>query len=348
MNFKNIFQNPKNKILRYFILVLPFLIIIILFPKTNIKTAKTTIPLVPLITQKSTNKISLKNINNLNLEQKIIFDWNQIEPILPTKMNEYTVTTPIINTSTIISLANKFNFVSQDNSTEEDKSAFFWNNKTSSLFASTSQNQIFYRNNIEIPIHKLDISPEDSVMSSKEIINNLFGADFSNTLNDNPEIQYLNKIPNKIEEEPILVTNKENNLISIKFKQKIDNLPLVTQSRNGEILSIIIDTNKNLYSLNLYGGYSLISKQNEVKTLNLSQIKNLANTEALRITYSKNIGSENAYTKAKIINVSVTSIDTGYYQIDGLNIIPVYIINGVMSAKGVASYPATYIIPAKN
>ncbi len=336
-----------KKYIYYFVLALAIIMIVILIPKTSIKKSSTeTVPVIPASSTKKVNSSIPISKNIFNSEQKITFNWNNEIPKLPTDMDEYYITTPLINTSNIISFANKFKFTDKDKVDETESGTYLWINKEGSLFGSNTQNQISYSYSMEIPKHVTDIPYNEASDVSKQLISSILGSDFVNSLDDNPTITYLNKKADAVEEDPQITNPKENNLISISYRQKIDNIPLVTKSRGGEVITTAIDTNKNLYLINLYGGYQSISKKSTTPIVSYSELKNIASVSATRITYAKDLGSENLLSNSQSLSVQVKSVNVGYYQENNASIVPVFIIDGLVSTKGVEEYPAKYIVPA--
>lgn len=347
MTLKTLYQNPKTRIAFYIVLVLPIIVILVLLPKTKInQTSNNTVPLIPKPTNKSQEQPTAFNKNPFILDQKIIFTWKNEPPIIPDSVNRYNINTPLVNESNIVSLVKKFNFAPDNELKENTEGTHYWISKDANLFGSVNQNQISYLSKSEVPDHKKDISQTEAITTAKQIITELFGSKTTDSLETNPTVKYYKITKDNIEEEPQESNIKENNIILISFRQNNYGLPSVYKSRTGEIISIVIDTSNKLYSLNIHGGFDQTSPEESFKTITYKELQELAGTEALRITFSKDIGSERAYSDAKSVNVTVNSVGLGYFE-SNKKLEPVFIIEGVMSIKGTPPYPATYIVPAR-
>lgn len=324
----------------FFFLTISYLIYSNKNNKKYISTSTT-----PVIPSKSIKKILPESINVLNENQQTIFDWGNVIPDIPKSITNYKIVTPLINSSLIISLANKFKFTNSDKSKETSENTYLWINKNASLFGSPKQNQISYYYKYRIPDGIFTSQQEKIIENAKKNMSSLFGENVIETFEDTGKIKYLNLIQNQVEVEPEEVDQNNGNIAFVDFIQKIDGFPLLSRSRSGEIASIGIDTKNDIYHINLYGGYSVLEKIDEVTPLNFIELKNIAPSQAFRISFSKDHGSERFYSVAKVINVKVESVITGYYQQDNTKLIPVIIVNGIMSVKGLQSYPATYVVP---
>ena len=348
MNLKKITSSPKFKYLYYFVLALPVIIIILLTPRTKVNNKETeTVPLISPNISKALTTDSSKQKNIFNADQLINFIWTNNTPSLPQSMEEYYISTPLVNTANILSLANKFNFLSEDNISETEPGTYLWINKSGMLFGSIDQNQIGYSFTGNIPQHQNDISYNEAIEISKKIVAEKIKSDLVKSLDESPGVVYLTKKPESVEEEPLISNPKDNNLISVSYRQKISNFPLVTRSRFGEVITITIDTTKNLFLINIYGGFQAVSQKSSTKIPDYEKLKEFAGKEAIRITYAKDLGSEKELSSAKTVDVKVKNVSVGYYQENNASIIPVFIIDGTVATKGVVEYPAKYVVSVK-
>lgn len=349
MKTSNIPSNPKNKKLFFVIgiitlLLIPFLLIR-LFSKPQTQIPLTT-PVLPIVNPTEV-KIStpLDTTNPHNPEQKLVFNWGSLSPVLPSTIKNYTVATPLINPNIINNAANKLGFTALDKSRNTSDTSYLWLKDKISFFGSPKQNQIFFTSSIEVPKNSGIISMNEATAISSNIISNLFGETLLSTLNTNPEVRYLDLQP-RVEEEPLDASPGTANIINVNYQQVIDTLPLLSLSKRGETISVTIDTTKKLYLLSVHGGYLTLKEDKTTELLSFSDLKNVDPSQALRISQSRDIPSEAAFTKSKSVNVAVKSVGLGYFQREDNSLFPVFIISGNMSARGLTEFPAIYIVPA--
>lgn len=344
-------SNPKVKILLLIIFVI--IVIALFFITSNLSKSQPqnilTTPLIPatitVTPPKTINTIPLENTNPHNPGQKLVFNWGNLSSNIPSTIRNYKVSSPLVNSNTITNAANRLGFTAVDKSTNTSENSFLWLKDKISFFGSPKQNQIFYISSREIPKNTRVISATEAATLAKNIISNLFGDNLALTLSTNPEIKYLFLQPQN-EEEPKDTSPETANIVNINFQQTIDNLPLLSLSKKGETFSVAIDTTNKLYLLYVHGGYLNLTEDKTVKILNLSELKSVAPSKALRISQAKDIPSEASFTKANTINVTVTNISLGYFHRADNSLFPVFVIKGNMSAKGLVDYPAIYIVPA--
>ncbi len=349
MKISTLISNPKNK--RYLfvaviiiILLVPFLLIK-LFSKTQAPLPLTT-PIIPTSTPTGVKVTTpLDTTNPHNPEQKLVFNWGTLSPALPSTIKNYIISSPLINPSTINNAANRLGFTALDKSRDTSETSYLWLKDKISFFGSPKQNQIFFTSSIEVPKNSGVISINEATGIASNIVSNLFGETLLTTLSSTPEVRYLDLQP-RVEEEPLDTAPGTANIININFQQNIDSLPLLSLSKRGETISVTIDTTKKLYLLSVHGGYLTLKEDKSSELLTFSDLKSIAPSQALRISQSKDIPSEAAFTKSRSINVAVKSVSLGYFQRADNSLFPVFIINGNMSAKGLEEFPAIYIVPA--
>lgn len=348
-NFQNTLSNPKNKKIFFILVILvvilvPFMLIR-LFSKSQVQVPLTT-PIIPTTTPTEVKVATpLDTINPHNPEQKLVFNWGTLSPVLPSTIKNYTIVTSLISPSIINNAANKLGFTALDKSRNTSDTSYLWFKDKISFFGSPKQNQIFFTSSIEVPKNSGIISMNEATAISSNIISNLFGETLLSTLSTNPEVRYLDLQP-RVEEEPLDASPGTANIINVNYQQVIDTLPLLSLSKKGETISVTIDTTKKLYLLSVHGGYLTLREDKTSESLSFSDLKTVAPSQAIRISQSKDIPSEAAFTKSKSVNVAVKSVGLGYFQRADNSLFPVFIISGNMSAKGLTEFPAIYIVLA--
>lgn len=351
MNYLKLFPLTRNqKILFISIIFTVFAVLFYVFsklPQGQSPIFTNTIPVIPNKTTKpEAEAITLDPIKVLNPEQKTIFNWGSVTINIPESMEIYSIDVPIINTGTISNLVGKLGFGKQDQQTDLPSGDLQFINNAGSLFISTNTDQISYFTSLDLPPHNLNISSSEIIGTARKILSDLFGESFALTLDKNPEIRYLVHNTTSVEVEPKEATMESANVIAISFKQIISNFPIVSLSQKGEVVSVAIDTTNKLYSIVVNGGYQKITETKKIPLISFAKLQENASNYSLRISHSKDLGSERGYTDAKQIKVTVKSIELGYFQLSNYILSPVFIVNGIMSASGLSAYPAIYILPA--
>lgn len=333
---------PNTKKILYFVAgILPIVIIALLGkPLTrNSTTQKTT---VPIINNNNTYEYT-PNSNIATKDQKIKIDLSKsITDIEQKPQNIYKIATPLVTESHIGNLISNLNFYPKDLIDGTPTGDNLWVGQNKSLFLSTNQNQIVYTDaNIYQELSNTYLNTDEIKSVSIGFIQKLLGGSTAETLNTDPRIEFLYLEPNSIEGEPIVVTYDKANLIAASFNQKINGLPVITDSPNNEIIRIVINKNKKLADLRVYGGYLNIK---EVKQSQIPSTSNIDVTRLHRTSYAKDISSEKLFSETKSITITADNISLAYYYQNNGFLSPVIVINGKMTT-GKFTEPATFIHP---
>jgi hypothetical protein len=351
INFKLFPLTDKQKVFWGFITVALIVAVIYTissrFPPKPSSNFTDTIPVIPIAdTNQENNLITLDPVKILNPEQKISFNWGNIAPPIPESMEVYTINIPIVNDAIISNLISKLGFSNQDKQVGMPTGDIQLINNGGSLFASIKTNQISYFSNSILPQHTLNLSKDQAINSAREIISSLFGELFVSTLDNSPEVRHVIHLSTDVEIEPRDASVETANAVIISFRQDVHNFPIMSLSSKGEVISLILDTTNKLYSLLVSGGYQKITETKKTPLIDFAKLQENASIYSLRISHSKDMGSERGYTDVKQVKVVVKSVDLGYFQFNNSILSPIFIISGTMSAKGLIDYPAIYIIPA--
>ncbi len=323
------------------------LLIILRIPQGGSPAFTETVPVIPSTSTTSETEFAIIDpVRVLNPEQKIVFNWNNISPAIPKSMSIYSINIPIINDVTVSNMIDKLGFTSQDIQPGTTNSELQLINNNGSLFSTTKLNHLSYSSTLGLPEHNSNISSSEAVKKAQEIATTLFGNYFASTLVDSPKVTYFLHSSENVESEPKIVSMETANVILISFNQKVNEFPVVSMSRQGEVLSITIDTTNKLYSLYLSGGYQKIVENKKSPTISFDALKANAPKSSMRISQSTDMAAESGYTDAKVITIDVKSVNLGYFQYNNYSLSPVFIIRGDMSAKGLRNQEGIYIVPA--
>lgn len=349
--FRQIFQKSNFK---YFLIGLGLILFIVIPPLINqINQEKTSdFPLtqpilnapIPKDQSKLSEPITATQSAYFN-KQKLVFTWSDTATELPQSIQNYQVKTPLINADIVSNLSTLLGFKSSDRARTLKETSALWQNSNGSLFASTSQNQLLYQQKTLPPKNISSVSKQAAIQTATDILLKYFGESFFNTLSKNPTVTFL--ASGQVEEDPILVDNSAlANFIEIRFKQTIDNKPLVSLSDSTNTISLALDTAKNLYRLNISGGYLSIATSNKTSIIDRSLIIKTAPLKAYRIGSLSDVSEESLFLQKPTLFINVKKIELSYFLRNDNLIYPVYLLSGDMSAQDTATVPVTYLLPA--
>jgi len=348
INTPNFLKNvSRNKIIFWVFVIVGLSLLII----TNLLTPKqsteptSTIPVIPSITPSdylASEPLPAENI--FNPKQKIIFNWSNPTPQIPETMNGYKITVPLINPGTIAKTSEILGFTVADTIKTLNNTSFMWRNDKSSLFASIDQNQIFYTRS-EIPSHTNTITRDDALVNSNLIINRLFGDTFTKNISNDISIRYLILVPGIFDAKETSDPTKAN-LIELGYRQTIDNFPVVALSTTPKVFTIVLDTQKNVYKIDVFGGFLGTEKTADIELIKYSELQLRAPEKSRRISAVASTSEETAFSKASTLNVTVKSVQLGYFQRSDNSLFPVFLLSGTMSAKNMPDVAAEFFVPA--
>lgn len=339
---------PKTKKIFYiFVAIFPLIIIAILGRPLKKSITKSTI-VIPTSNNNENNFVYQPNnsltLSNQNQTIKLILSNSSVD-IKSEPQKIYKVTNSLVNEGVINSIISNLNFYDIDRINSTPEGDYLWINKNKSLFISTNQDQVIYTDGDGYQeLSNISLNNEEIKNTSIVFIENLFGNEVLKTLNTEPKIDYLYLEPNSIEGEPKTVSLEKANLIAISFKQKLNDLPILTDSPNTEIVRVLINKNKKIVDLRVYGGYFTVDENIMTKPPTLN---NIDTTKLHRITYTKDISSEKLFAETKQITLNVKNISSAYYYQNNGFLAPVIVLRGEMTA-GRYTEPATYIYPLES
>jgi hypothetical protein len=337
-----IIQFIKNRKLISFGLIL-FIVVIVIYliqsitPKTNKST--TTVPVI------NTNTPGLQTQNSTVLpKQKLVFNWNNIKIDLPSSSKKYLITKPLVNKDTITQLAQDLGFLPEDLLKSVKSTSRTWNNNNGSLFSSIDQNQIIFSGKVIVLPNTSTVTKEEAISTSNSIISTLFGNDFINTLNNTPQVRFLKYNPANYN--PTTINNpQEAEYIEVSYKQSLDSHPLSSLSGNTSIVTVVINNQKNLFRLEISGGYLENTSQGEQSIVDINSLKINAPAKALKISSLPDVSLESSYLNLPNININVNSVVFGYFLTNENYVVPVVFVSGTASGNNFSAQQITYVVP---
>ena len=330
----------KNKWILTGVLILVLIIALFLLQSPISNITKSPEPLIP-----GSYPNLQPTIYTTNLPKNILeFNWNNTLIEIPKAANKYTITKPLVNRDTISQLSISLGFTSSDLIKTRRETSQTWQNSRSSLFTSLDQNQIIYSKNNSVLNTNITISGTEAVSISKAALSQLIGENFLGTLDANPKVRFL-KFDPKIYG-PVQVSDATKaEFIEVSFKQIIGTNPLSSLSGNTSIVTIVIDNQKDLHRLEIYGGYLDIVVHEEQTLIDVSTLKSIAQENALKISSLSTISQEGAYFDSSNINVTVEQTYFGYFLTNDNSVIPVIFISGTAKSEILTPETVVFVVP---
>ena len=262
-------------------------------------------------------------------QQKLNFTWETSLPAdTPIQLPFYTITQPLLNSTTIPNISNYFNFFPQHQINTETTDSL-WVNNNLSLFISPSQQLLTYNNanpepNLPSP------SKQELTTQSDKIISQIFP-------NSNFKINPLN-------------TTETSDLSSIlNYSQTINDYFIVTPTTSNSILTLILNNQLQIQYLEILGGYQQTTTSENFSIINTqSQLETIAPSTAIRLHTSNYINQESSIDQSSIINFTVKEISLIYYQPESSDILhPSFLLQGNLKTSTTNLENARFIVPAQ-
>lgn len=278
-------------------------------------------------------------------DQTLTFNWINTTTELPATSKKYSITKPLINQDTITLLSQSLGFSSNDLLKSTKSTSRTWENNNGSLFSSIDQNQIIYRSKKNTTIKTSTVTKDEAITISKSLLSGFFGNSYVETLGNSARVRFLKFDPKNYSPTPVSDPNRAE-YIEVSFKQSIDKYFLSSLAGNTNLLSVVIDNQRNLYRLEIYGGFFEISPQGEQSTINIDMLKSIAPQKALKISSLPDVSLESKYINSTNITVKVDGYYFGYFLTSDNGVIPVIYISGTATAKGLSPQLVVYVVPA--
>lgn len=341
----DIFNKISKRNLFYFALLIILIIVSIILQRITTSQKTQPIPSTPSVVAPSIEEEIIPTIKDTEVSQKLTFTWGISPTEFPSTIKNYIITKPLINVDTINNLSNQLGFTRSDKQRSIKNTTYIWSNTAASLFASTTQNQIIYKRTDSKVENSNSITSNEAIDITRNLLQKYFGDQFVTSLDNNPTVQF--KKFNKGDYEPQEVSDPTTaTFIEVFYRQNIDSLPVSSLSGTSDILSVAIDTNRELYRLAIYGGYLDIKEQNIVNVIDFEKLKQIAPDKATRISAIKSISYESQFGNTASINVAVNSLQLGYFLRNDNSLFPVFYISGNVSLKNLPTLPVVYIVSA--
>lgn len=339
---KTLLYLSKNKFAALALVLLIVFSLIFIFQSTIPQPAKPSItePVIP-----TSYPESQPTIPRALSDQTLTFNWINTTTELPATSKKYSITKPLINQDTITLLSQSLGFSSNDLLKSAKSTSRTWENNNGSLFSSIDQNQIIYRSKKNTTSKSSTVTKDEAITISKSILSDFFGNNFVETLATSARVRFLKFDPKNYSPTPIIDQSRAE-YIEVSFRQTIDTYFLSSLAGNTNLLSIVIDNQRNLYRLEIYGGFFELSPQGEQSTISIDTLKSIASQKALKISSLPNVSLESKYLNSTIITINVDSYHFGYFLTSDNGVIPAIFISGTATAKGLSPQPVTYVVPA--
>lgn len=332
----------KNKII--FIILIMIMVVSTYNIITSLTPKKASVtPTVPVIP--TNNQLPRIVTSSIFPKQTLNFNWGNVNIDIPSSSMRYQITKPLINKTSIDTLSTTLGFSPNDLLKSKVATNQSWNNDQGSLFASTSQNQIIYSNKTSSLNNTNSVTKEEAIALSKQLLSDFFGNEFTSTLNDDPKVRFLILKENAYS--PTEVSNRETaQYIEVSYNQLINSYPISSYSGNASILTLVIDNQKNLFRLEIYGGFMEITAKEDQSIVDFATLKEIAPEQAYKNSSLPDTYIESEYIDSTNINIKVNSGYFGYFQTTENGVVPVIYISGTASSNNFSAQPIVYVVTA--
>lgn len=262
-------------------------------------------------------------------QQKINFTWKTSLPTnIPTHLPFYTITQPLLNTTTIPFISTYFNFTSQ-NQIDTQTSDYLWVDNNLSLFISPSQQLLTYNN--ANPEPNLPSPTQQSLTSeANQIINQLLPTNTNFKLNPFTSIKILTYSS------------------TLNYSQTINDYFVITPTTSQSILTLSLNNQLQIQYLEILGGYQQTISSEPISLINTqSQLENIAPISPIRLHTTEDVSQESSIDQSQTINFTVNDITLIYYQSASSNILhPSFLLQGNLKTTSANIESAAFIVPA--
>lgn len=339
--------SKHQKVYLAFLVILVFIVFIILLQPSQSVPVSGPIPsITPSVTSPLAPASSLPpelKLTVVNPSQKLFINWNGISLTPPNELPYYSISNPLITQDIIRSVAAKLNFTEANLKKTLKTTSTLYTKNNLSLFASTSQNQILYTNSSPIPS-----STGFSDLSSIENSAGTYFSQFFNNLTFNkiqePEY-YLSQSPEQYPEKSIA---EKANLVRLNYTQSISGYPLLTTATGNSIVSFTFDSEKNLRSLEITGGFQGVKEITKLKIMNFDTLKQIASRLASPLSYDAITDIVSLAQTELEVTLDLKNIQLAYFSSpDSNQAVPVFLLEGTLKGRNFSGIKASYIVPAQ-
>lgn len=270
----------------------------------------------------------------------LTINWSSQSVDIPSSMDIYSVSQPLINPKNADILVQKLGLNSSTEQPTIDQNFRSWSSGNSSLSLNFQDNELIFSAGGN-PQTVGQVHTEDEYfLAAKNYLLNLFGSTFSDSLIRQGltyhKVQGFDTVP---------TTVGDSTLVRITFYQSLNKFPLATTSETGTPITIFLDKNMGLNTLKIKDAYVGIVSLGHFSTLSLSATLKDANTTALRINASPYYDIAVDTAAAKNINFNQSSVQVAYYSYNH-QYVPVYLLEGTVKTSNTTDQPGLYILPA--
>lgn len=314
----------KNK--RLFLGTLFILVVLIIYIISQITSSSTPVP-SPVSTLPPSPPTP--NPQLVTSQQKLNFTWETSLPTnTPSQLPFYTITQPLLNTTTIPIISNYLNFFSQ-HQIETETSDSLWVNNNLSLFISPSQQLLTYNNsnpepNLPSPDQQTFISQSNKIVSEL----------FPNT--------------NNFKINPLIPIKTFPQFSILSYSQTVNDYPIITPTTSQSTLNLSLNNQLQIQYLEILGGYQQITTSENFPTINTqSQLENIAPSTAIRLHTSDDVSQEYSIDRSSTINFTVKKISLVYYQTDSSDTLyPSFLLQGNLKTSTINLENTSFIVPS--
>ncbi len=341
---KSLYQIITHSPKRLFLFGLTiFSIILIIFTVTSKQKAKISIPSITPVPTSLPTPTPITGI--ITREEpfptpSLTIRWTAKEIDIPPNLEIFTISEPLINPKGADSIAQKLGFGKTEKQDFIDENFRSWARGNASISTNFIDNELIFNSGIIPESQNKNYAEESYLLAANNYLQNIFGTTFTRSLIKQGvtyhKIQRLETLPSP---------PGEATLVRISFYQTINGYPLTTTSETGAIVSLFLDKNLGLNSLNVKDAYVEISSIGDFKTIPLSDLIDNSSTTALRINASPYYDIAIDTATAKNITFNQSTVTLAYFSYKK-QLVPVYLLEGTVKTSATTPQPGLYILPA--
>lgn len=279
----------------------------------------------------------------VNPSQKLFINWNGVSFTSPKELPFYNIANPLITSEFIKNIATNLNFADTDlKKTLKSTSSLYIKNNLS-LFASTTQNQVQYSNDLPLS-GSTGFSGLKAIEDKASSYLSLFFPNL--TFNKTQEHEYyLSQSP---EQYPTKSVPEKANMIRLNYVQDIAGYPLITTATANSIVSFTFDSSQTLRSLEITGGFQGIKEISKLKIMNFETLKQIAPRLASPLSYDAITDITSLAQTELEVTLDLKSIRLVYFSSPTSNqAVPVFLLEGNLKGRNFSGIKTSYIVPAQ-
>lgn len=267
-----------------------------------------------------------------------------VAPQVPNQLPTAIATQVTISSTEVIqNLAKIYNLVETTSQTEN---SWEWESDQYKLIFTESQNQVLFGSNMPLktqdtpPTSALP-TPDASVIAASEIISQAGLSDFLEDFSS--QVEFLMGGGGV---EGVITDAQSANYIRVIFSQSVAGYPLVFETGNKRIATVLLDTSYNLVSFEINLELINLQRQNNFQTITINQALSQINKGQASIVRSLYLGY-GTNSLQKITSATLNEVNVEYWIDQNINnVVPYYRFSGLLINDAGQEFEGSIITPA--